>query len=497
MTSVSRLWCIAAMVCLAGSMTGCGNSTPSTSVADNRSDQALEAEEAAEGLPTLAIPGLKPAATPAPKGAKPATPTTANHPPATGAKSPAATPATTAKTGAATAASEAPAIKEPVKGSPEWLLLEIQRIKILPLPGSEQPAATKKPENEDDDADPAPLTAAEEKKLAEQFEKTKAVRRERNLQIIKLAEECIAKTAKQPDSEAEFDAAVHYLLDSRLQLALQNDQASVEALFDAAKAFYDRKPDSAAAVEAELTLVNLTHANALRYGQSQPKWLQEFAKHSQLYAARFPDEQARSVSLLAAAARSCELAGQMEEAKSCYSLLVTKFRDTPQGQQALGVARRLQLKGKTLELTGPTMDGDDLNIESYRGKMVVIVFWASHAKPFVEQLPTLQATMKTYQKYATIIGVNLDADESTVEAFMEKSGITWPQIFSPNRSLRGWNSPLAVHYGINNLPTIWLIDPNGVVADTTLDAEHLGPRMREVYLPFLKANAVKPASATK
>ena len=142
-------------------------------------------------------------------------------------------------------------------------------------------------------------TNGEEAKLKAQFEKTKAVRRDRNLQIIKLSEECIAKTAKQPELEPEFDAAVHYLLDARLQLALQGDDASIEALFDAAKVFYERKPTSAAALEAQLTLVNLTHANAIRYGQAQPKWIQEFAKHAQLYAARFPDEQARSVKLLA------------------------------------------------------------------------------------------------------------------------------------------------------------------------------------------------------
>lgn len=482
MISVSRLWSFAAVCLFLGAFSGCGGSTPSNSVADSRADRAVVEEDSSSDLPTLAIPGLKPAATNT-KTAKPV----------------AGTPnAAAAKTGTPPAKLEpdAPvAKKEPVKGSPEWLLLEIQRIKVMPLSTDEKQPEQKKPES--DDEEEKPLTPAEEQKLAAEFEKTKAVRRERNLQVIKLAEECIAKTAKHADQEAEFDAAVHYLLDSRLQLALQGDQASIEALFDAAKVFYERKPDSASAVEAQLTLVNLTHANALRYGQTQPKWLQEFAKHSQLYASRFPEEQARSVTLLAAAARSCELAGQIEEAKSCYSLLITKFKDTPQAQQAQGVVRRFQLKGKTLELTGPTMDGDDLNIETYRGKMVVIVFWATHARPFIEQLPKLMATMKKYEKYATIVGVNLDADEGAVEAFMEKTGMSWPQIFSPNRALRGWNSPLAVHYGINNLPTIWLVDPNGVVTDTVIDADHLEARMREVYLPFLKATAVKPASATK
>lgn len=480
MTSMSRLWSVAVVVGLTGFLSGCGGSKPAAPVAET--SPTAVAEEESGGLMTVAIPGLKPA-TPKPKA--PGTTPAATTP----AKGTATAPAETAAT---------PAKKEPVKGSPEWLLREIQYIKVMPLPESEDASKTKSAPKTDAELemedDEKPLTPEEEQKLKAHFEKTKAIRRDRNLQIIKLSEECIAKTAKTPELEPEFDAAVHYLLDARLQLALQGDDASIEALFDAAKVFYERKPTSAAALEAELTLVNLTHANAIRYGQAQPKWIQEFAKHAQLYAARFPDEQARSVKLLAAAARTCELSGLSDDARSCYTLLITKFKDTPEAQQAEGVVRRLQLKGKTLEFTGPTIDGGDLNIASYKGKMVVIVFWATHAKPFIDQLPKLTATMKKYEKYATVVGVNLDADEGAVEAFVEETKLTWPQIFSPNRALRGWNSPLAVHYGINTLPTIWLVDPNGIVTDTSINAENLETRLREVYLPFLKATA-KPAGA--
>lgn len=481
MTSVSRLWwCVASICCSVGLLSGCGGSNPSTPVAESSAEQSeeVDGEDSYTGLPTVAIPGLKPAAN------------NKNAPPPVGL-----TPGTKGPSQAAGAA-EAPVVKkDPVKGSPDWLLLEIQQIKVLPLPGAAAKPGVVTPDDEEEDVEKI-LTEKEEQELKDQFEKTKAVRRERNLQIIKLAEECIYKTAKQKDQEAEFDAAVHYLLDARLQLAVQGDTASIDALFDAAKVFYDRKPQSAAAIESQLTLVNLTHANALRYGQSQPKWIQEFAKHSQLYASRFPEEQARSVTLLAAAARSCELAGLNDDAKNCYSLLLTKFKDTPQAQQAQGVVRRLQLKGKALELAGPTMDGGDVNIESYRGKMVVVIFWATHARPFVEQLPKLTATLKKYEKYAAVVGINLDADETAVEAFLEKSGLAWPQIFSPNRALRGWNAPHAVHYGINTLPTIWLVDPNGVVTDTAINSENLEPRLREVYLPYLKS-AVKPASGSR
>lgn len=479
MAALNRfLWCAGIVGALIGNLSGCGSSTSGTgSVASN------EDETGSTGLPTMALPGLKPAANKATKpGATPATGATKG-----------ATPKGTAAQPQPAVTQTPPAAKEPEKGSPEWLLLEIQHIRTLPLPGSDN----KKVEDEEDEDFEKELTPQQEAALQKEYEQQRVVRRERNLQIIKLAEECLAKTSKKPELEAEFETAVHQLLDARLQLALQGDTASTESLFEAAKAFHARNPNSESALEAQLTLVNLTHAYALRYGRAEPKWLQEFAKHSQLFATRFPEEQGRAVPLLAAAARSCELNGMPDEAKSCYSLLMTKFKNTQQAQQAQGVVRRLQLKGKTLELSGPTMDGGEVDVETYRGKMVIVVFWATHAQPFVQQLPKLLATAKRYDKYAVVVGVNLDAEEPAVEAFIEKAGLTWPQIFSPNREQRGWNSPLAAHYGINNLPTMWLVDPNGIVAETVLDAENLESKLREVYMPYIKTTSVKPASGAK
>lgn len=483
-------WCAGLAWVLTGVLSGCGGAgQPSTVTDADESAVPAVGEDITLGLPTVAIPGPKPAAN-----------KTAGNTPATTKSGAAATPSllpkgTTAKpAGTQPKADSAPlAAKEPEKGSPEWLLLEIQRIRVLPLPGNDADV--------DDDDDEKELTpaqeAAQEAALKKLLEQQKTVRRERNLQIIKLAEECVAKTNKKPELEPQFDAAVHHLLDARLQLALQGDATSIDALFEAANVFYERKPNSEAAFEAQMTLVNLTHANAQRHGRAEPKWIQEFAKHSQIFANRFPEDTGRSVPLLLAAARSCEFNGFPDEAKSCYTLLMTKFANTPQGQQAQGVVRRLQLKGKPLELAGPTIDGNDLDIETYRGKMVVVVFWATHAKPFVDQLSRLTATAKKYEKYAVVIGVNLDTEEPAVEAFVEKTGLTWPQIFSPNRVQRGWNSPLALYYGINNLPTIWLVDPNGIVAETAIDADNLEAKLREVYLPYLKATSVKPAGGTK
>jgi peroxiredoxin len=379
------------------------------------------------------------------------------------------------------AADETPVRKEAEKGTPEWLLNEIQRVRLMPLPQE-----AKVTESEDDDEEDQPLTPAQEKKFAQEIEKTRAIRRERNQQIIKLAEECLQKTSRNPEQEPLFCAAVHQLLDARLQLALQGDAASIDSLYEAEKVFFERNPKSESASEAALTLVNLTHGNAVRYGSKEPRWLKEFSKRAQVYASRFPEELPRSVPLLMAAGRSCENAGQLEEAQSCFGLLSTKFKETPQGQQAEGILRRMQLKGQELDLSAPGIDGNDIVIKSMKGKMVLIVFWASNAQPFVQQLPQILEVTAKYKKYCTVVGVNIDSDEKGVEAFVENHHLDWQQIFFPSRTQRGWNSPVAAYYGVNTLPTMWLLDPNGIVAETNLDAANLEAKLREVYTPFVK-----------
>ena len=91
-----------------------------------------------------------------------------------------------------------------------------------------------------------------------------------------------------------------------------------------------------------------------------------------------------------------------------------------------------------------------------------------------------------YKKYCTVIGVNIDTDEKAVENFVENQRLDWQQIFFPGRAQRGWNSPIAAYYGVNTLPTMWVLDPNGIVAETSLDASNLEAKLREVYTPFLK-----------
>lgn len=383
-------------------------------------------------------------------------------------------------------------VKEPEQGTPEWHIREILRVRLMPFPAVKTASASQ------DDTATAPDP---QKELAEQD----AVRRERNEQVITLAKQAIALTHKNPEKEVVFNAAVHHLLDARLQLAIEGEQTDVDALYDICEALQQSKPNTEIASAAALTIVNFCHANAVRYAQNEPKWIQEFAKQAQLFATRVAENQAatpekaddgvdnprafqlrqdasRAAQILLAAGQSCDTAGFPEDGKACYQMVKAKFPETPQAEQVVGILRRYNLKGKPLQFAGPTLDGNHLSIEDFKGKTVVIVFWSSQAKPFVDDLPTMSAFLNKpgVQKLVSVIGVALDTDESQLDAFLEQNALAWPQIFYSEPEKRGWGSPIANYYGINQLPTIWIVDSSGVVAETNVSAKELQSKLTEV-----------------
>lgn len=391
---------------------------------------------------------------------------------------------------------------EPEEGSAEWHIREVVKLRLMPYPPMPK---SKNPQDEE--------KLSDEEKAAKELEYQAAQRRQRNLQVIELAKQAIALTHNKADKELVFNVAVNHLLDSRLQLALAGDeQEDVDALYEVAEELQQRKPNSDAASAAAMTIVNFAHANAMRYAQSEPKWIQEFAKQAQLFATRVSDAQAalssdaenptdkqravqiqqdvsRAAQILLAAGQSCEAAGFADDAKACYLQLKAKFPETVPGQQVVGVVRRLNLKGQPLQLAGPTLDGNFLSIEDFKGKTVLVVFWSSQAKPFLDHLPALTNLLKRAQKQVAVVGINLDTDESQIDAFLEAQNLSWPQIFFSEPDKRGWNSPLAAYYGISTLPTMWIIDPSGVAAEIDVTAENVEAKLVSVVRKSQKAAA--------
>lgn len=362
--------------------------------------------------------------------------------PAAAASKPASAPLASIKS----AEGELPAptqASEPRAGSPEALLHEAKLLRIKPFEHVTTPD-----------------------KIAE-------ARLSRLNELVRLATEVLAKTHDDPAQERTFDDGAFLLMNTRLQLALCDDQQlrdeNIDSLYEHAAAFYERNPNSKAAAEAAYTVAKFAHESARKHGTDD--WLNEFATQAQLFATKFPREQSRASSLLFAAGWSCELRGLNKPAVDCYRLLVNQFPDAEDAVAAAGSVRRLELVGKPVQLGGSTLDGGYVSIDEFVGRPVLVLFWKSDSPevaPLVDELQGLQASAG---EKLGIIGVALDEDPADIQAFLADRGLEWKQIFFADPAKRGWKNTVAEFYGVKGVPALWLIGADGKVISTSLNSE--------------------------
>ncbi|WP_010582831.1 TlpA family protein disulfide reductase [Schlesneria paludicola] len=184
--------------------------------------------------------------------------------------------------------------------------------------------------------------------------------------------------------------------------------------------------------------------------------------------ASFLTDQLSASSDVEASAALCERLGNLlvDASEPRMKSLASIFR---------GKAARLRLPGGTLELSGKLIDGGDLDWASYRGKVVLIDFWATWCRPCLAELPNVEASFAMHHKRGfEIIGISLDSDRKALQKFLDKKPLPWVQMFEePPAGADGWQHPMAEKYGISQIPATILVDQQGKVAALDLRGEAL------------------------
>ncbi len=171
------------------------------------------------------------------------------------------------------------------------------------------------------------------------------------------------------------------------------------------------------------------------------------------------DEAPPAMMLLAS---SFEMNGKEAEARKWYAALAKEHPATEWGKKADGAIRRLEIVGKALVLKGVDLRGTPIDIAQYRGKTVLVTFWATWASPAKKDLPELAKLHAKYKaKGFEVVAINLDNEKVDLDAFLQTSPLAWPQIFEPG----GMENRLATEFGIISLPTMFLVDPDGKVVN--------------------------------
>ncbi|HLN27642.1 MAG TPA: thioredoxin-like domain-containing protein [Gemmataceae bacterium] len=285
-----------------------------------------------------------------------------------------------------------------------------------------------------------------------------------NLQRANLLEQIVAKV--KPEEREQWIRQVADCLSAAAQNSPDNDRKAYQRLARLEEQIIKAVPNTP--VAAYVTFREMSADNAAKLAKPGPdivkvqeQWLERLTKFVDAY----PRAEDAPEALMQLGMVS-EFVNKETEAKKWYQRLAKDFSDHPLGAKAQGALRRLDLEGKSLELSGSLLDGGRFNIEQLRGKTVIVYYWASWNKDrCVGDFATLRLLLDKFAaKGLALVCVNLDNTAEEANAFLQRSPAPGFHLFQPG----GLESPLATQYGVMVLPNLFLVDKDGKVVSRAI-----------------------------
>ena len=177
--------------------------------------------------------------------------------------------------------------------------------------------------------------------------------------------------------------------------------------------------------------------------------------------------------------------GKIDDAEAEYKLLLSSYgnvdqRLTSMVQQNLSMMeteRKMKVGSPPVEFAVTSITGEKLSPDKYKGKVLLLDFWATWCVPCRQEMPNV---VKVYDRYKDkgfeIVGISLDRDRASFDKYIDANNMAWPQFYDG----KFWQNEVATLYGVKSIPATYLIDKKGNIRYKSLRGGQLETAVKEL-----------------
>jgi len=205
------------------------------------------------------------------------------------------------------------------------------------------------------------------------------------------------------------------------------------------------------------------------FAKIQDSWLKSLTS----FVSEYPNGEDAADAMIQLALAE-EFAGKEADAIKWYTRITKDFPKSPLANKATGALRRIGSVGKTLDIGGNTLAGGRAGLSQYRGKVVLVHYWATWCEPCKDDMKTFRELQAKYaQRGFALLGINLDNDITTAQAYLRANRLPWAHLYQEG----GLESPLATQLGVLTLPTMLLVGKDGRVISRNITVGELSTEL--------------------